>query len=137
MPSAFRAAHVTVIASQVPETFGRTSVEAQAMGCPVIVPALGALPETIVAAEESPSSFTGWLMPPRNSDALAERIGIALALSPAERAKIGARASAHALTKFELSRMQESTLKVYDELLGTDLAERFARAALTADASTS
>ena len=137
MPSAFRAAHVTVIASRVPETFGRTSVEAQAMGCPVILPSLGALPETIVAAEESPSSFTGWLMPPRNSDALAERIGIALALSPAERAEIGARASAHALTKFELSRMQKSTLKVYDELLGTDLAERFASVALTADASTS
>lgn len=125
MPAAFRAAHVTVIASRVPETFGRTSVEAQAMGCPVIVPKLGALPETIIAAEESPSEFTGWLVPPRNVDALADRIGLALALAPAEREEIGARASAHAIAKFELARMQESTLAVYDELLGTDLAERF------------
>jgi len=133
MPAAFRAAYVTVIASRVPETFGRTSVEAQAMGCPVIVPQLGALPETIVAAEESPSRFTGWLMPPRDPDALAERIGRALSLLPAERAAIGARASAHALTKFELARMQESTLAVYDELLGTDLARRFARARAAAE----
>jgi glycosyltransferase involved in cell wall biosynthesis len=119
------AGHVTVIASRVPETFGRTSVEAQAMGCPVIVPELGGLPETIVATEESPSQFTGWLVPPRNPGALADRIALALALSPAEREEIGARASAHAIAKFELARMQESTLAVYDELLGTDLAERF------------
>jgi glycosyltransferase involved in cell wall biosynthesis len=125
MPAAFRAAHVTVIASRVPETFGRTSVEAQAMGCPVIVPELGGLPETIVATEESPSQFTGWLVPPRNPGALADRIALALALSPAEREQIGARAGAHAIAKFALARMQESTLAVYDELLGTDLAERF------------
>jgi glycosyltransferase involved in cell wall biosynthesis len=127
MPAAFRAAHVTVIASRVPETFGRTSVEAQAMGCPVIVPALGALPETLVAAEGDAAGFTGWLMPPRNVEALADRIGLALTLTPAARATIGARASAHAVTKFELARMQASTLAVYDELLGTDLALRFAR----------
>jgi glycosyltransferase involved in cell wall biosynthesis len=127
MPAAFRAAHVTVIASRVPETFGRTSVEAQAMGCPVIVPALGALPETLIAAEDHPRGFTGWLMPPRDVAALAECIALALRLSPAERAEIGARATAHATEKFALVRMQQSTLKVYDELLGTDLAERFAR----------
>jgi glycosyltransferase involved in cell wall biosynthesis len=126
MPAAFRAAHVTVIASRVPETFGRTSVEAQAMGCPVIVPALGALPETIVAAEEHPRGFTGWLMPPRDVGALAERIARALALTPAERSEIGGRAIAQATAKFALVRMQQSTLEVYDELLGTDLAARFA-----------
>ena len=50
MPVAFLAAYVALIPSLVAETFGRTSVEAQAMGCPVIVSDLGALPETIVAA---------------------------------------------------------------------------------------
>lgn len=134
MPVAFRAAHVTVIASTVPETFGRTSVEAQAMGCPVIVPDLGALPETIVAAETDPALFTGWLVPPRNIEALAERIGLVLKLPEAERAVIGARAIAHVAAKFELAQMQQKTLEVYDELLGTDLASRFLRpAAFTAE----
>ena len=49
MPAAYLAAQVAVTTSTVPETFGRTSAEAQAMGCPVIVPDLGALPETIVS----------------------------------------------------------------------------------------
>ncbi len=47
MPAAFLAAHVALMPSLVPETFGRASIEAQAMGCPVIASDLGALPETI------------------------------------------------------------------------------------------
>jgi glycosyltransferase involved in cell wall biosynthesis len=132
MPEAFLAAHVAVTTSTVPETFGRTSVEAQAMGCPVIVPDLGALPETIVAAGHGPAGqrgagFTGWLVPPRDTDALADRIAQALALIPTERAEIGARARAHVAASFTLARMQGLTLAVYHELLGTDLAERFRR----------
>ncbi|MGC2410919.1 MAG: glycosyltransferase family 4 protein [Methyloceanibacter sp.] len=132
MPAAFLAAHVAVTTSTVPETFGRTSVEAQAMGCPVIVPDLGALPETIVAAGQrragqSHAGFTGWLIPPRDVEALADRIRQALELKPSERAEIGARARAHVAASFTLKRMQEMTLAVYDELLGTDLAERFKR----------
>ena len=56
MPAAYLAAQVAVTTSTVPETFGRTSAEAQAMGCPVIVPDLGALPETIVSPEQSEAS---------------------------------------------------------------------------------
>ena len=127
MPAAYLASQVAVTTSTVPETFGRTSAEAQAMGCPVIVPDLGALPETIVSPEQSEAEFTGWLFPPRDVAALARRIGLALALSPLERSAIGARARAHVAGKFRLERMQGSTLAVYDELLGTDLAERFKR----------
>jgi glycosyltransferase involved in cell wall biosynthesis len=127
MPAAYLAAQVAVTTSTVPETFGRTSAEAQAMGCPVIVPDLGALPETIVSTEQSEAQFTGWLFPPRDVAALASRIGQALALSPSERDAIGARARTHVAGKFMLERMQGSTLAVYDELLGTDLAERFKR----------
>ena len=36
MPAAYLASQVAVTTSTVPETFGRTSAEAQAMGCPVI-----------------------------------------------------------------------------------------------------
>ena len=129
MPAAYLAATVAVTTSTVPETFGRTSVEAQVMGCPVIVPDLGALPETIISAEQSNAGFTGWLVPPRDVAALADRIRRALALSPSERAAIGARARDHVAANFTLEQMQRSTLGVYDELLGTDLAECFTRAA--------
>jgi glycosyltransferase involved in cell wall biosynthesis len=126
MPAAFLAAHVAILPSLVAETFGRTSVEAQAMGCPVIVSNLGALPETVEDADAAPSRFTGWLVPAGDSEALAAKIALALKLTPEERAAIGARAQARACALFELSQMQAKTLQVYDELLGTDLARRFA-----------
>jgi glycosyltransferase involved in cell wall biosynthesis len=128
MPAAYLASEVAVTASTVPETFGRTSAEAQAMGCPVIVPDLGALPETIVAPEQNQSGFTGWLVPPRDVASLANRIGKVLALTAAQRAAIGDRARKHVAANFTLAQMQGATLAVYDEVLGSDLAERFKRA---------
>ncbi len=126
MPVAFLASHVALVPSLVAETFGRTSVEAQAMGCPVIVSDLGALPETIVSPEQDAAGFTGWLVPANDVGTLADRMKLALSLTPAERAKIGARASARAGVEFALSQMQAKTLAVYDELLGTSLAELYA-----------
>ena len=96
MPVAFLAAHVAIVPSLVPETFGRTSVEAQAMGCPVILSEIGALPETIVSPMQDKARFTGWLVPAGDAMALAGAIRAALALSPEERAAIGGRASARA-----------------------------------------
>jgi glycosyltransferase involved in cell wall biosynthesis len=113
------------VPSLVPETFGLASVEAQAMGCPVIVADLGALPETIVAAEQDAKAFTGWLARPGDVEALAKTIGLALGLNPEERAKIGTRASIHARNTFKLADMQRATLAVYDDLLGSNLAARF------------
>jgi len=126
MPAAFLAAHVALVPSLVPETFGRTSIEAQAMGCPVIVSDIGGLPETIISPLQDGARFTGWLVPPDDAAALAGRLRFALGLSPTERAAIGARASARAAAAFALSQMQMKTLAVYDELLGTHLAEAFA-----------
>jgi len=125
MPVAFLASHVALVPSLVAETFGRTSIEAQAMGCPVIVSSLGALPETIVSAEQSSDRFTGWLVAPSNPALLADRIRMALTLSPEDRAEIGLRARAHVAANFALAQMQHKTLAVYDELLGTDLADKF------------
>jgi glycosyltransferase involved in cell wall biosynthesis len=92
----------------------------------VIVPALGALPETIVSPEQARDGLTGWLVPVGDVAALAARLREALLLDPSARARIGARARAAVLAKFSLGRMQAATLSVYDELLGTDLAARFA-----------
>jgi glycosyltransferase involved in cell wall biosynthesis len=126
MPVAFLAAHVALVPSLVAETFGRTSVEAQAMGCPVIVSDLGALPETLISPEQSTTQFTGWLVPAGDVTKLTDALRVALGLSASERRQIGARAQAHAHRRFSLQQMQEKTLAVYDELLGTDLAGQFA-----------
>jgi glycosyltransferase involved in cell wall biosynthesis len=125
MPVAFLAAHAALMPSLVAETFGRTSIEAQAMGCPVIVSDIGALPETVMAAGDDAARFTGWLVPAGDVAALAERIRLALALSPEGRTVIGERARARVNTKFDLAQMQARTLAVYDELLGTRLSEQF------------
>ena len=121
MPVAFLAADVALVPSLVAETFGRTSIEAQAMGCPVIVSELGALPETIGGGEK----FTGWCVPAGDAMALADCIKSVLALSPEDRAAVGARGRARVGALFDLAQMQMKTLAVYDELLGSNLVEMY------------
>ena len=130
MPAAFAIAQVAVIASTSAETFGRTSIEAQAMGCPVIVSDIGAAPETILPAGPGKQNFTGWIVPVRDAGAIAERVALALALPPAQRAALAARARRHAAAAFTLRHMQQATLAVYDELLGTSLATKFGQVTL-------
>ncbi|TXN28069.1 glycosyltransferase family 4 protein, partial [Methylobacterium sp. WL19] len=56
MPAAFRAASVVAVPSVEPEAFGRSAVEAQALGTPVVVSDLGAVPETVLAPPEVPAA---------------------------------------------------------------------------------
>ena len=44
-------------------------------------------------------------------------------MSPEERARMGARARNHVLKSFSLKQMKQQTLQVYDNLLGTHMAE--------------
>jgi glycosyltransferase involved in cell wall biosynthesis len=116
-PAAFALAAVAVIASTEPEAFGRTAVEAAAMGIPVVATALGATGETVLAPPAVPEAKrTGWLVPPGNGAALAGAIGEALALSPSQRNELGVRARRHSET-FATAAMQQATLALYDRLL--------------------
>ncbi len=121
IPAAFALAQVAVVASVSAETFGRTSIESQAAGCPVIVTDVGAAPENVIPASSS-ADFTGWVVPTADSAALAASLIEALTLSPETRKAVGQRARAHVAGRFTLQEMQRATLAVYDELLGTDLA---------------
>ena len=114
-----------MIASTSAETFGRTSIEAQAMGCPVIVSDIGAAPETILPESPDRQEFTGWIVPCNDAAAIAAKVDEALTLAPEAYAALGAHARRHVAAKFSLREMQRGTLAVYDELLGTDLANRF------------
>jgi glycosyltransferase involved in cell wall biosynthesis len=123
MPAAYLAAHVTIVASVEPEAFGRTAAEAQAMGCPVIATNIGAPPETVLAEPRAaPDTATGWLVPPGDAAALADRIGRALDMSADAREALAKRARVHAIHNFSLQPMQRATLAVYDHLLSTALA---------------
>jgi glycosyltransferase involved in cell wall biosynthesis len=124
--AAFAAAHATVVASTEPEAFGRTAIEAAAVGCPVIATDIGAPPETVRAEPGVASdAITGWLVPPGDADALAARLADALALAPAARWDLGERARRHVLATYTVEAMQRRTLAVYDRLLGTALERRF------------
>ncbi len=124
--AAFAAAHVTVIASTEPEAFGRTSAEAQAMGCPVVVTRQGASPETLLtAARDGADRATGWIVPVSAPKALANAIAEALTLSARERREMGARARAHVAELFSSENMKRETLAVYDECLRSALATAF------------
>jgi glycosyltransferase involved in cell wall biosynthesis len=135
MPAAFVLARVAIIASTSAETFGRTSIEAQAMECPVIVTDVGAAPENLIPARSgNEADYSGWVVPVADPAALAASVAEALALSPADRAAIGTRARRDVAAKFALRHMQHATLAVYDELLGSDLADRFDKATVPAQA---
>jgi glycosyltransferase involved in cell wall biosynthesis len=124
--AAFATAQVTVVASTEPEAFGRTAIEAAAVGCPVIATEIGAPPETVRAEPAvAADAITGWLVPPGDADALAARLGDALALVPAARRELGQRARCHVLGTYTVEAMQRRTLAVYDRLLGTGLERRF------------
>ena len=120
IPAAFALATVGLLVSVRAETFGRPSIESQAAGRPVIVTDVGAAPENVIAASGG-GDFTGWVVPPADSDALAASIAEALALPAEARATMGQRARAHVAQHFTLQAMQAETLGVYDELLGTTL----------------
>ena len=127
MPAAYLAAHVAVVASTEPEAFGRAAAEAEAMGCPVIATNIGAAPETVKAEPQvAASEITGWLVPPADIEQLAHHMSTALRLTESERAGLGERARVHVTQSFSLAAMQQATLRVYDDLLGTRMAEVWA-----------
>jgi glycosyltransferase involved in cell wall biosynthesis len=126
MPAGLAAADVALMVSTEPEGFGRVAAEAQAMGRPVIVSAIGALPEAVHAAPAvGEAAATGWLVKPGDAAALAAAIQHALALPAAAREAMGQRGRAFVMANYSVRELQRLTLAVYDRLLGTRLADRF------------
>jgi len=120
MPAAFLAAAAVAVPSTEPEAFGRSAVEAQALGTPVIVTDLGAVPETVLAPPDVPAAErTGWRIPPSDPQALADAIAAALAMRASQRAAMQTRARAHVEAHFSLEGMVDATLGVYERLLQT------------------
>ena len=111
MATAILAADVIVHASTDPEAFGRTVIEAQAMGRPVIASDLGGPRETVE------HGVTGWRVRPGDPAALAEALGRVLAMPPLERAAVARAGRESVLRHHSTAAMQDATIAVYRELL--------------------
>ncbi len=118
MPAAYLAASVVTVPSTEPEAFGRVAVEAQALGTPVVVSDLGAVPETVLAPPDTPASRrTGWRVPAGDSGALADALDEVLALGASAHEGLALRARSHVEQHFSLEKMISGTLSVYGDLL--------------------
>jgi len=91
------------------EGFCNAVIEAQAMELPVVASDAGGLPENIE------DGVTGFIVPRRNPDALAEKLML-LAHNPELRAQMGKAGRKRALTQFDLTQQVQAFLALYQEL---------------------
>ena len=113
-PAALLAASAVVALPANPEMFASLALEAQAMGAPVIVPAVGAAAETVLALPEvDRSARTGWRAPALDAEALANAVSEALSLGATARDRLSLRARAHVETLFTIEQMRAQTLGAY------------------------
>jgi len=112
MQAAYKLSDLVVAPSLEPEPFGRTVVEAQAMGRIVVASANGGAAETIE------HGVTGFLVPPGDVAQLADAIDYVLQMPQEASRAFGERARASVAANFAKETMQAATIVVYRELLG-------------------
>jgi len=111
MPAAFLLADIVLSTSSLePEAFGRTTVEAMAMGRPVIATAHGGSLETVK------QDVNGWLVKPGDVDDLASAIDKALALGQNTLEKFGEEGQKQVRESFTAQAMCERTVQFYNDL---------------------
>jgi len=114
MPAAYLLADLAIAPSLEPEAFGRTAVEPQVMGRPVLASDHGATRETVVAGE------TGWLVKPGDPEAWADALLQACEIGAARRQAMGLAARTRARRLYSVDAMCEATLEVYARVLGLE-----------------
>jgi glycosyltransferase involved in cell wall biosynthesis len=92
------------------EGMGRVLVEAMAVELPCVASRVSGIPDVVAEGR------TGWLVPPKDSGALAAALAAALR-DPARTRAMGVRAREHVLPDFSVGRMLEQLEAVYRELL--------------------
>jgi glycosyltransferase involved in cell wall biosynthesis len=105
VPQLLAAADVFVLSS-ASEGLPLSIEEAMAAGLPVVASAVGGVPEIVVDGE------TGFLVPPGDSERLAEALRLLLA-DPGLRRRMGAAARARAETLFDLTAFRRAHVDLY------------------------
>ena len=111
MPLAYSISDVVVSASVEPEAFGRISVEAQAMGKPIIASNLRGSKETIL------NKKSGFLYKHDDPRELAKSLNTVIELDQDSLNLIGNEGRKNVTKKFDVEAMCDSTLREYKKLL--------------------
>jgi len=106
-----------LVVSSTSEGSSVVSMEAMALGKPVVATSVGGIPEVVIQGE------TGVLVPPGNPAALAEAVGDLLA-DPERAAALGARARQRAVEHFDVRTMIARTIDVYGDVMHQSLRAR-------------
>lgn len=98
-----------VVCSSTVEPFGICVIEGMAAGKPVVATEVGGIPEIVVPGT------TGFLVPPRSPEQLADRVE-ALVLDPELRARLGSAGRRRVEEEFSDTRQATRTLDLYREV---------------------
>lgn len=99
-----------LVSSSLSESFGLALAEAAASGVPTVATNVGG--QHLIVKENQ----TGFLVPPQNPQALAQKI-LLLATSPAQRRKFGLQARSHIEKHFSLSHYVQKIEKTYMKMI--------------------
>jgi glycosyltransferase involved in cell wall biosynthesis len=118
MPTALAAADVVAVPALKPPLTGHAAAQAQAMGRPVVVNAVGVLPENVLTPPRMAEQLrTGWVVRPGHAGELARGISNALALDPKSYEAMGARARQFAQFMFSPDNVASGVRGLYTALL--------------------
>ncbi|MBB3891175.1 glycosyltransferase involved in cell wall biosynthesis [Phenylobacterium haematophilum] len=111
MPAAYQICDIAMLPTTKPESFGRTAVEPQVMGKPVLASDHGGTTETVLNGE------TGWLVKVDDPDAWAAAMGKAIEMGGLRLAAMGQAAANRARRLYSVDAMCEATLDAYARVL--------------------
>ncbi len=110
MPAAIMLADICAFLNDKPFPLPRVTLEAQALGKPVIMSGVGAAHEMMMPAA------TGWLLEEMTTDELAWATGLALDLQEDVRDRLAGRARDFVQSEFAINKVGERLVAVYGEL---------------------
>jgi len=111
MPAAYLVGDVAMLPTTKPESFGRTAVEPQVMGKPVLASDHGGVTETVTSGE------TGWLIKSGDAAAWAAALARVLDAGPGRLSAMGQTAANRARRLYSVETMCEATLAAYRRIL--------------------
>jgi glycosyltransferase involved in cell wall biosynthesis len=117
MPSVFARSHIVCLPSYYREGVPKVLIEAAACARPIVTTDMPGCREIVNDGDN------GLLVPPRNSEALADALRDILMISADQRERMGKRGRRLVEEEFSLTRVVRNTMAVYEELLGKEMME--------------